>query len=218
MTNSKLIRLNYLLLITYLLLGISKISLGQNLIKNGGFEIGQPGASLLPSAWYSCGSKGYTPPNLHNETADAPIFEVRTKAKDGDQFVSLVVRKDQSFEGIGQNLDKALEKDSVYLLQLYLNTSVAFESRTKLTSDDKTSFATAADLEIYGLSKSGKYILIDAFTDIEHHEWKSYTSKFKAQEHFKALEFRTYFQFDYLLPYNGHLLIDEISLTSIDVF
>ena len=75
----------------------------------------------------------------------------------------------------------------------------------------------AADLEIYAINPSGQYILLDVYTDINNPTWKNYNTTFKASENFVALEFRTYFQFDQLLPYNGHLLIDQVRLCRIDI-
>jgi len=190
---------------------------GQNIIMNGGFETGTAGASSLPMHWYNCGSKGYTPPNLHNSKLENNIFDVKTMAVEGHQFVSLVVRKDQSLECIGQRLKSILQKDSTYSLDLQLNLSETFNSRIDLNSKNETSFSMAADLEIYAINTSGQYILLDVYTDINNHTWKNYNTTFKAGENFVALEFRTYFQFDQLLPYNGHLLIDQVRLCRIDI-
>lgn len=217
MTNASLFPLKCVLL--YLILSnlsTQKVH-GQNMILNGGFETGTPGASSLPKYWYNCGSKGYTPPNLHSSKLENNIFDVKTIAFEGQQFVSLVVRKDQSLECIGQRLQSILQKDSIYSLDLQLNFSETFNSRTDLNSKNETSFSMAADLEIYAINPSGQYILLDVYTDINNPTWKNYNTTFKASENFVALEFRTYFQFDQLLPYNGHLLIDQVRLCRIDI-
>lgn len=213
MTNPSLFRLNDYLLISFLLL-ISMFELkGQNLIQNGSFETGVAGPSLVAKNWYSCGTKGYTPPNLHNTKNIKPIFKVYTLAQDGDQFISLVTRANQSVECIGQQLEKSLSIDSTYLLEIYLNSSESFESRTSIQSTETADFNIAADLEVYGLTNAGQYILLDVYEDIKHYNWKKYTTTFKALKEFAAIEFRAFFTFDQLLPYNGHILIDNITLS-----
>ena len=142
-----------------------------------------------------------------------PIFKVYTLAQDGDQFISLVTRANQSVECIGQLLEKSLSIDSTYLLEIYLNSSEFFESRTSIKSTETADFNIAADLEVYGLTNAGQYILIDVYEDIKHYNWKKYTTTFKALKEFAAIEFRAFFTFDQLLPYNGHILIDNITLS-----
>ena len=213
MTNPSLFRLNDYLLVSFLLL-ISILELkGQNLLKNGSFETGVAGASLVAKDWYSCGTKGYTPPNLHNTKNITPIFKVYTLAQDGEQFISLVTRANQSVECVGQIFERNLISDSTYHLEIYLNSSESFESRTSIKSTETASFNTAADLEVYGLTNTGQYILLDVYEDIKHYNWKKYTTTFQALKDFAAIEFRAYFTFDQLLPYNGHILIDNITLS-----
>ena len=66
MTNASLFPLKCVLLcLIFSLLSAQEVH-GQNILLNGGFETGAHGASTLPRHWYNCGSKGYTPPNLHN--------------------------------------------------------------------------------------------------------------------------------------------------------
>lgn len=185
----------------------------QNLLSNGSFEVGSPGASMLPKGWYSCGTRGYTPPDLHNTNSKELIFNVSTKAQDGTQFVSLVVRKDLSIECLGQELNIPLIKDSTYRLDIHLNYSETFESRTKINSNNASTFDLSADLEVYGLTKTGIRVLLDVYEDIDHTYWKRYQTTFKAKENYSALEIKSYFRFDQLLPYNGHILIDNLSLT-----
>lgn len=213
MTNPNLYRLNdYLLISFFLLISILELK-GQNLLINGSFETGVAGASLVAKNWYSCGTKGYTPPNLHNTKNIKPIFEVNTLAQEGNQFISLVTRANQSVECIGQHLERSLSTDSTYNLEIYLNRSESFESRTSIKSNETSSFNIPADLEVYGLTNTGQYVLLDVYEDIKHCEWKKYTTTFKALKDFNAIEFRAYFTFDQLLPYNGHILIDNITLS-----
>ena len=199
----------------FFLVGLSAEGNSQNLFTNGSFEVGTPGASMLPKGWYSCGTKGYTPPDLHSTKREELIFNVSTKAQDGNQFVSLVVRKDLSIECLGQELNSPLMKDSTYSLEIHLNYSETFESRTEINSKNASTFDLSADLEVYGLTKSGMRVLLDVYVDIDHSLWKRYQTTFKAKENYSALEFKSYFRFDQLLPYNGHILIDNLSLTSL---
>lgn len=186
----------------------------QNLIQYGDFEQGDIQSSILPKGWYSCGHSGYTPPSTH-VTDTLTIFGVTQKAYSGSRYISMVTRADQSVECIGQFFEKPLGTDATYQIDMALSISKIFKSRITLDSSEEIPFDTPADIEAYGLTQAGEAILIGAFSDISNTHWKVYSFWFEPKKVFHAIEFRTFYRFDEMLPYNGHILIDAITLKEI---
>ena len=186
----------------------------QNLIKFGDFEQGDIQSSILPKGWYSCGHSGYTPPSTHI-TDTLTIFGVTQKAFRGSRYISMVTRADQSVECIGQFLEIPLSTGSSYQIDIALSISQTFNSRINIDSNEEVSFDIPADLEVYGLSRAGEDILIGVFSDISNTNWKIYSISFTPKKVIHAIEFRTFYRLDQILPYNGHILMDAIELKEI---
>ena len=69
-------------------------------LKNPSFE-DQPAISQVPSGWTPCGFPEETPPDTHPGNA----FGVKMPTNDGKTYLGMVVRDNDTWEGVTQPLD-----------------------------------------------------------------------------------------------------------------
>ena len=77
-------------------------------LRNPSFE-DTPKPSVPPNEWENCGCVKETPPDVH--PTEGYLYGVPQFAIDGETYVGMVVRENDTWESIGQNLSKPLEKD-----------------------------------------------------------------------------------------------------------
>ena len=77
-------------------------------LRNPSFE-DTPKPSVPPNEWENCGCVKETPPDVH--PTEGYRYGVPQFAIDGETYVGMVVRENDTWESIGQNLSKPLEKD-----------------------------------------------------------------------------------------------------------
>lgn len=202
------------ILLFLLLSNLNQIN-AQNLLTNPSFEEGIDGPSRLAANWENCGNKGYTPPDLHDSSDNKHYFKVRNKASHGDKFISLVIREDQSTECIYQELRVPLIPNNHYLFQLDLCKSEQFRPLKDLNGSEEISFDSGTDLELYGITASGEKHLLHVFSDIQKLSWTTLSYTFKATREYTSISLSPFYQFHRLLPYNGHVLIDNLILVAL---
>ena len=182
--------------------------LAQNVItlKNPSFEANEPQAANTPSGWTDLGLKTETPPDIQPGS-----FEVNLPAQDGQRYVGLVVRENNSWEGIGQRLEGFLKKDSAYSFRVYLTRSQKYMSATR-TSPTAINFNAPTILKIWGYNTvTQQDELLAESSAVSHSEWIKYTFLLKPT-------LGDFDELDLLAGYapgfekkNGNLLIDNCS-------
>lgn len=65
-----------------------------------------PRHSRVPRGWYDCGFPGESAP----DTQPDPTFQVNKAAADGETYLGLVVRDNDTWESISQKLTRPVEK------------------------------------------------------------------------------------------------------------
>jgi len=94
-------------------------------LENSSIE-GEPKAGQLPEGWLSRGTPGYSEP----DTQPNATFGVSKPAKDGNTYIGMVTRADNSFEAITQRLKKPLKAGERYKFSCYLARSDSYLSGT----------------------------------------------------------------------------------------
>ena len=176
---------------------------------NPSFE-DMPRAGEAPSGWYDCGLPRETPPDVQPGS-----FGVDLEPYDGDTYLGLVVRDNETWEAVGQKLKEALLKDSVYELSIYLARSELYLSTSKLTGQE-ANYATPVMLQVWGgTGYCQKEELLAVSPLITHTDWKEYVLELKTFEKNKYdyLTLEAYYRKPVAFPYNGNLLLDNCSLT-----
>ena len=192
-----------------LLLILAGKSFGQPIaLWNASFEEDVRSFGYMDRGWYNCGSAQETPPDIQPGT-----HKIDLPAADGRHYVSMVVRDDNSREIIGQALTKPLQKDSFYILTLSVARSIQMMSATK-SSKEIVSFATPVGLKVWGGdSPCDKKQLLAEIPPVIHTEWKAMELDLQPEMEITHIFLEACHKTPNLFPYNGNLLIDNLSLS-----
>jgi len=181
-------------------------------LNNSSFEdFPRPGRE--PRGWYDCGGINFpeeTPPDVH-PVPGIPAFEVTKRAYDGDTYLGMVVRENDSWESVAQRLTRSLEGGKCYTFSIYLATSKLYKSSVR-GSSKKVDFTEPLKLRIWGgngYCHKGELLAESAV--VNHSEWKEYQFKFEPKQRSKYIVFEAFFKTPVLSPPNGNILIDKAS-------
>lgn len=183
-------------------------------IKNGSFEDSprQGGDGVLSlRGWFDCGRvdfPGQSPPDVHPRE----FWENTTEPADGKTYLGMVVREDESWESVAQRLDTPMEIGQCYSLSIQLCRSDRYLSATSSSFGRKKSFTTPIVLRVWGGSGyCNQRQLLSESIPINHSDWKTYEFNFEAMFASRYVTIEAFYKTPTLLPYNGHLLIDDLS-------
>ena len=193
-----------------LLLLLAGKSFGQPIeIRNPSFETDNHQSAATPSGWYDCG-------NPHEALTDIqPVWDIYLAAAEGNNFLSLVVRDNNTTQAIGQELSQPLEKDSFYVLTLSVARTLVM-TLPDARSAEKRSYATPATLKIWGGNgPCDKEELLATSTVISNTDWREIQLRLKPAVVTTHIIIEAYHKTPILFPYNGNVLIDNLRLTQI---
>lgn len=162
-------------------------------LKNPSFE-GYPHDAVTPDGWKECGLDS-TPDMLPGP------WGVHQKPTHGNTFVGLITRETNSWESMGQKLEKPFKKHKCYKFKVDLSTSPAYAGYSKPTC-----------LRVW-LSNSPceRTKLIATSTTVDHYEWKTYEFLFATEEDYEYIIIEAYYKEPSLDYYRGNLLIDNFT-------
>lgn len=199
--------MNYGIYLFVLLLASSAYAQDTIKLNNPSFEQDRPGIGKVPESWIDLGSKDMTPVDIQ-----PGIWNVRLAAQDGQSYVGMVVRDNNTWEGIGQILDGVLEQGSTYTFSLWLAKSNTYTSATPLSNGEEVIFKAPTVLKIWGYnteSKAEELLAESQVIGIE--KWTKYQFILMPQ-------FADYNEIDLMAYYSpghenecGNLLIDNCS-------
>jgi hypothetical protein len=183
----------------------------ENMLINGSFE-DLPQCCEAPNGWTSCGSPDETAPDIQPGS-----FGVKLYPYDGDTYLGMVVRDNDTRESVGQELVQPLKKDSLYILKVALAYSKDLESLSKLFGS-RAFYDTPVKLAVYGgLISCDSDELLALSNRIMHSNWVEYEFYFTPFQNYNYIILETEFDPEYYTtPYNGNLLLDNCSLTKIN--
>ena len=189
-------------------------------LSNPNFE-DDPRPGREPRGWYDCGAINFpeeTPPDIH-PVIENPSFGVDKEPKEGDTYMGLVVRNNDSWEFVSQKLPYPLFPGICYSLSGYLSQSEVYKSSVR-GSDEVVNFTEPIKLRIWGGDgHCGKKELLAETSLIDHAEWKKYEFNFSTQKAWNFIILEAYFQTPTFDVPNGNILLDnfsEIRLVSCD--
>jgi len=169
-------------------------------LKNPSFE-DTPKDATTPTDWTPCGTS--TTPDIlpgKNEWGQ-PIWDVLLEPMNGETYVGLIARKDNTREYIGQELSRSLKANSCYFLSLDLATSPRYAGYNK-----------ALELRIW-LSNNmcEKEELIEGIV-VDNYDWFNYEVIFMPSDAYEYIILEACHVDGSVLPYRGNILIDNISV------
>ncbi len=179
-------------------------------LKNPSFE-DAPGISRVPKNWYNCGFPNESPPDIHPQL-DGGEFGVTQKAAHGKTYVGMVVRDNGTVEAIAQKLAYPLQKDSTYLFSVELAKSPNYKSLSRLLNTF-ANYTESAVFKIWGGSEvCTTEELLGETPPINHNQWKAYQFLIQPQKKdLKYIRLEAYYNPKLVLPYNGNILLDNLS-------
>lgn len=170
--------------------------------------------------WTDCGWKNETPPDLHG--ANTEFFGVSRKPQHGVSFLGMVVRSNDSWERLSQELTQPLEAGKCYKISVYLARDLNYRSHVhndpaqgqimNTVSETEQSFAQPCVLRIHGgVALCSKQELLTESIPIKNTEWEKYEFTFRPTKSYKYIEFEAFYKTPVLFPYNGNILLDNAS-------
>ncbi len=175
-------------------------------LQNPSFEdfnkIGSP-----PAGWRDCGFTGETPPDVNPH----PEFYVTRPAQNGNTYLGMVTRDNDTWEGVGQRLEKPLQPGKCYAFSIWLCRSDTYRSPTKTTR--QVEFFTQPVKVVFwgGNSDCDKAEKLGETAVVSNTDWKKYDLKFKPTRSLQYFFIETYYQTPVLFAYNGNVLVDNAS-------
>jgi len=164
-------------------------------------------------AWHDCGlSKfpGESPPDIHPVPSNA--WEVSKDAYDGQTYLGMVVRYNDTYESLSQALSSAIEGGVCYNFSAYLARSEQYKSGTSRSKYELENFVKPAVLQIWGgNSFCDKAELLGESPAVMNSDWKLYKFLFQPQRNYTYITIEAFYKTPILEAYNGHVLVDGLS-------
>lgn len=148
--------------------------------------------------------EGWTPCNYTSTPDILPgPWGVLTLPYDGNSFIGLIVRNDNTSESMYQELDAPFLRGYCYRFTVALARSDAYAG-----------YNMPCRLRIWGsnspTSTAGAQLL-GASPAVEHTEWRNYDFTFIATKEWRYIIIECFYKEKTLLPYRGNILIDAWS-------
>jgi len=162
-------------------------------LENSSFE-GQPHDDAQLSGWSGCG---------YNSTPDIlpGPWGVYQKPIDGNTFLGLITRENNTWESIAQQLSEPLKKEGCYQLTVNLARSSAYAG-----------YSNATVMRVWGAKDPCTPVeLLATSPTIEHNDWQTYNMTLMPQSEYSYIIIECYYKEATLLPYRGNILIDGMS-------
>ena len=170
--------------------------------------------------WFDCGRidfRSQTPPDIHTENPNDPIFGVTKAASDGETYLGIVTREDESWESVSQKLDQPLEAGKCYTFSIDLARSETYFSsmgQDDRVLDQKNAKLSSkpAVLRIWGgVNFCPRNQMLAESDPVTNTAWETYTFEFTPNINTKAISLEAFYKTPVLDPYFGHVLVDNAS-------
>jgi len=185
---------------------------GEIVLKNPSLE-GEPKCCTVPPGWTSCGGAGESPPDIQ-----PGVFLANTPAAHGKTYVGMVVRDNNTVEAIGQRISSPLEAGGRYALRISLARSEMYLSLSRMTGNE-ANYTKPVVLRVWGSRDSlcERNELLYQTPPISTPRWQGYELLLSPQKDtYNYLLLEAYYQEPKKGPYNGNILIDNVSLHKIE--
>lgn len=166
-----------------------------------------PRNSIPPKGWYDCGFENETPPDVQPHGG----FEVIKTAQQGNTYLGMVVRDNETWEAVSQRLNRPLKKGKCYEFSIHLSRSEIYVSQSRVTNE-QANYVTPCKMRIYGGNGyCAKADLLGETSLVINTRWLEYKFKFEPTGNHSFITLEAFYNTPTLFPYNGNLLIDNAS-------
>ncbi len=166
-----------------------------------------PKCCEAPSGWYNCGKAEESPPDIQPGS-----FQVTKTPSHGETYLGLVVRDNETWEGVGQRLSRPLEVDECYEFSMDICRAELYLSLSRTTGEE-VNYATPAKIRVWGgTGYCDKREMLYETPLITTTRWLTYTFRLHPKKgSYTYLLVEAYFKTPTLFPYNGNILLDNTS-------
>lgn len=167
-----------------------------------------PRVSTPPKYWDDCSFPGETPVDVQPGS-----WGVKLKAAKGNTYLGMVTREYDTFESASQELISPLKGGQCYEFVAYLAQSKTYLSRVvKHELAPLKDFIEPVKLRIFaGNSTCHRGQLLAESPLIDHEKWIPYVFKLQPKKDYTHLILEVFYKTPVLFPYNGNLLVDNLS-------
>lgn len=193
---------------------------GPIVLKNPSFE-DYPSAAKVVNGWYDCGERFFpreSAPDIHpSPNLSKGFFGVLERANDGNTYVGMVARENDTNESMSQRLSAALVGGSCYNFSIQLMKSSNYKSSVRINgkTDEEgelRDFTTPIVLRIWGGNTyCDKAELLGESAKVSNTDWKQFDFKFEPTSTYRYIMLEAFYKTPTLFPYNGNILIDNAS-------
>ena len=163
--------------------------------------------------WHDCGLAKFpseTPPDIHPVPATA--WEVSKLPYDGETFLGMVTRYNDTYESLSQALSTPIMAGTCYSFSAFIARSELYKSATGRSRDELENFVKPAVFMIWGgNSFCDKAELLGESPAVSNSDWKLYKFTFQPKKTHKYITIEAFYKTPILEAYNGHILIDKLS-------
>lgn len=180
-------------------------------LKNPSFEgVPKPGGIhyFNLEGWSSCGFKMESKPDIH-PIPNSP-YGVTSPPAEQDTYLGMVVRDNETWEQIGQELGTPMQAGQPYYFSIQLSKSADFESASRNSGMKK--FTTPCLLRVWGgFEDCERKELLATGPLVINTKWRTYKFILEPEMAFTHLVFEAFYRIPVAFPYNGNLLLDDAS-------
>jgi len=192
---------------------------GQDVIifNNGLEDTPRRGTTMTRSVdgWLDCGATKFpneSPPDIHPDN----FWKVNLAPAQGQSYVGLVVRQNDTYESISQGLDIPLKKGQCYTFSIYLSRSDDYWSGTTDLKGNRSSaqvnYTTPAIFRLWGGKiYCGQSQLLAESGPVNSSKWNMYEFEVKPATDINYITYQAFYEIPNWIPYNGHILLDDAS-------
>lgn len=193
-------------------------------LQNPSFE-GKAELAVVPRGWIYQGFPGETPPDLlpyrgnyayvtMSDQGTQTIhstewgFGVDLKPYQGDTYLGMVTRDNETWESLAQELSRPLTPDTCYTFSLHLASSAAYHSLSR-RFETPQNYDHPTRLVIHSADQGGEIIeLLGATPPVDHPVWQPYTLVFRPERTVSFLKLSAWYGVDSITA--GNVLVDAI--------
>lgn len=181
---------------------------GNIFLTNPSFE-DMPRVASPPKGWTDCGFHGESAPDTQPEPTLE--FNVTKQAQHQNTYLGMVVRENETYERVGQQMSAPMSAGQCYELRIQLARSEIYLSRSH-SSDYKINYVTPAKVRIRGgffVCDRGE--VIGQSELVKNFDWSEYRIKLKPEKAYTHIILEVFYKSPILFPYNGNVLLDNAS-------
>ena len=171
---------------------------------------GDPRTDFGIRGWYDCGELQFpaeTAADLHPIDA----WRVNLLPSEGRTYLGLVVRDNDSWESISQRIEAPIQEGQCYEFTVDMARSPYYVSHSRIT-EKVENYTEPAVLRIWGgTGVCGRQELIGESSVVNNNQWKTFQFDIKPGRTLNYMTLEAFYEVPVLIPYNGHLLVDNAS-------